>query len=112
MTGICDCITAYKLTDVLSKATRLKRMQQVLVDGCYKGNPPDESGKLSQDAIAMVQSFNGSTTLCICMSLTVSLRTRFDPHNRSDMVHHACTQSNVTDKCTHSHCVLVLQQWL
>lgn len=45
MSGICDCITAYKLTDVLSKATRLKRMQQVLMDGCHGETSPDEPGK-------------------------------------------------------------------
>ena len=44
MSGICDCITAYKLTDVLSKATRLKRMQQALVDGCHGDSPPDQQG--------------------------------------------------------------------
>ena len=46
MSGICDCITAYKLTDVLAKATRLKRMQQALVDGCHGGTMPDDSGKV------------------------------------------------------------------
>lgn len=44
MTGICDVITAYKLTDVLSKATRLKRMQQVLVDGFQPDTPHNEPG--------------------------------------------------------------------
>lgn len=44
MSGICDCITAYKLTDVLSKATRLKRMQQVLVDGCHPDTSADQQG--------------------------------------------------------------------
>ena len=38
MSGICECITAYKLTDVLPKARRLKRIQQVLVDH-VKGTP-------------------------------------------------------------------------
>lgn len=34
MSSICDCITAYKLNEVLSKATRLKKMQHVLVSDC------------------------------------------------------------------------------
>ena len=56
MTGICDCITAYKLTDVLSKATRLKCVQQALMDGCHKENPSDKPGKSCHDAVSMVQS--------------------------------------------------------
>ena len=46
MTGICDCITAYKLTDVLSKATRLKRMQQALVEGCQGESGAAEQGQI------------------------------------------------------------------
>ena len=53
MTGICDCITAYKLTDVLSKATQLKRVQQAFMDGCQGERPPDEPGNLSHDAVSM-----------------------------------------------------------
>ena len=52
MSGICDCITAYKLTDVLSKATRLKRMQQALVEGCQGQNRPDEQGQTPYMAAA------------------------------------------------------------
>ena len=34
MSSICDCITAYNLNEVLSKATRLQRMQQAVANSC------------------------------------------------------------------------------
>lgn len=69
MTGICDVITAYKLTDVLSKATRLKRMQHVLVDGCQGETPPDGPGKVCHGTVSLVQSLEG-ISFCIFISST------------------------------------------
>ena len=40
MSSICDCITAYKLNEVLSKATRLKRMQYAL----FSDSAPADGG--------------------------------------------------------------------
>ena len=36
MSSICDCINAYRLTETLSKAMKLQRMQQAVASGCHK----------------------------------------------------------------------------
>ena len=44
MTGICDCLEAYKLTDTLSKAASLGRCQQVLARSCNPEAAKDNQG--------------------------------------------------------------------
>lgn len=107
MTGICDCITAYKLTDVLSKATRLKRVQQALMDGCHRENPPEKPGKPCHDADSMVHGQQHPVRSCLS---DILLHVRFGHYTRSDTADHACTQSPVN---AHTPLwVLLLRHWL
>lgn len=45
MDGICDCLQAYKLTDTLSKAARLTRIQQLMARSCTPDAAKDSQGQ-------------------------------------------------------------------
>jgi len=42
MSSICDCINAYRLTETLSKAMKLQRMQQAVASGCHREAQEDD----------------------------------------------------------------------
>ena len=59
MTGICDCLDAYKLTDTLSKATHIGRAQQVLARSCGQCEAAQKSqGMITDVPAALTCSFS------------------------------------------------------